>query len=527
MKGRIYSIISSDKLLRVTADVILINTAIFLAVIFRFLFVIAFENSVITNTEIFNLFINAYLKSFWILTLINIIVFSLSGIYTHRRFYQGRYKALAIVQAVSISYLIFGFSSFLFPELNNLPRSVLVLSWGLTILFLTVARLWLNLWRYLEFSRNHKRSQERKQDGRRIENILVIGGAGYVGSALIPKLLDSGYKVRILDLLLFGKEPIADVIDHPNLEIIQADFRHVDKVVSATKGVDSVIHLGAIVGDPACSIDEDLTIETNLMATRMIAEVAKGYGIEKFIFASTCSVYGAGDYILNEQSTLNPVSLYARSKIASEKVLQKLAGDNFFPIILRFGTIYGLSGRTRFDLVINLLTATAFFENEIKIYGGEQWRPFVHVDDVALAILKVVEAPLYLVKNQIFNVGSNEQNYTIKQIGELVKKHVPAAELINGSTDSDRRNYRVDFTKIHKYLNFKPQWTVEQGIQQVLDAIKSGKISDYRDYLYNNYKFFHEYGVKRKITPENGWVQQLLKETTEESYKYELIENDS
>jgi len=109
-----------------------------------------------------------------------------------------------------------------------------------------------------------------------------------------------------LDLLLFGKEPIADVIDHPNLEIIQADFRHVDKVVSATKGVDAVIHLGAIVGDPACSIDEDLTIETNLMATRMIAEVAKGYGIEKFIFASTCSVYGAGDYILNEQSTLNP-----------------------------------------------------------------------------------------------------------------------------------------------------------------------------------------------------------------------------
>jgi len=167
-----------------------------------------------------------------------------------------------------------------------------------------------------------------------------------------------------------------------------------------------------------------------------------------------------------------------------------------------------------------LLTATAFFENEIKIYGGEQWRPFVHVDDVALAILKVVEAPLYLVKNQIFNVGSNEQNYTIKQIGELVKKHVPAAELINGSTDSDRRNYRVDFTKIHK-------WTVEQGIQQVLEAIKSGKISDYRDYLYNNYKFFHEYGVKRKITPENGWVQQLLKETTKESYKFELIENNS
>ncbi len=225
------------------------------------------------------------------------------------------------------------------------------------------------------------------------KHVLVIGGGGYIGSALLPKLLDSGYHVRLLDLLLFGTEPIADVLDHPNLEIVQADFRQVDEVVAAVRGMDTLIHLGAIVGDPACALDEELTIEVNLMATRMIAEVAKGSGVKRFIFASTCSVYGASDEILDERSALNPVSLYARSKIASEKVLRKMADDRFAPVILRFGTIYGLSGRTRFDLVVNLLAAKALIDKQITVFDGDQWRPFVHVDDAAQAVFKVLEAP--------------------------------------------------------------------------------------------------------------------------------------
>src|SRR5205823_1693957 len=146
-------------------------------------------------------------------------------------------------------------------------------------------------------------------------------------SALLPKLLAQGYSVRVLDLLLYGSEPLAAVLDHPRLEVVQADFRQVDKVVEAMQGVDAVIHLGAIVGDPACALDEELTIEVNLMATRMIAEVAKGSGIRRFCFASTCSVYGANDHMLDEWSELNPISLYARSKLASEKVLMQMADE--------------------------------------------------------------------------------------------------------------------------------------------------------------------------------------------------------
>src|SRR4029079_6285270 len=227
-----------------------------------------------------------------------------------------------------------------------------------------------------------------------------------------------------LDLLIYGTEPIEDSVAHPNLEIMKADFRQVDKVVQAMRNIDAVIHLGAIVGDPACALDEELTIEVNLMATRMIAEVAKGDGVSRVICASTCSVYGANDAMLDERSALNPVSIYARSKIASERVLMSMASCVFAPTLLRFGTIYGLSGRTRFDLVINLLTAKAMVEGKITVFGGDQWRPFVHVDDAALAVLMALEAPLSLVGNEVFNVGCDEQNYTIQQVGEMIKQLV-------------------------------------------------------------------------------------------------------
>jgi nucleoside-diphosphate-sugar epimerase len=344
------------------------------------------------------------------------------------------------------------------------------------------------------------------------QNVLLVGGAGYIGSALLPMLLKKGYHVRLLDLFLYGAEAIRDYLHHPRLEIMRADFRHVDKVVEATKNMDAVIHLGAIVGDPACALDEDLTIEVNLMATRTIAEVAKGSGVSRFIFASTCSVYGACDQILDEHSELNPVSLYARSKIASERVLMSLSDSNFAPTVLRFGTIYGLSGRTRFDLVINLLTAKALVEGQITIRGGDQWRPFVHVHDAALAVFKTLEAPFSLVKNQTFNVGSNEQNYTIYQIGDVINQFIPAAQIVDQGPDADRRNYRVNFNNIRDTLGFAPVWAVEKGVVQVIEAIKSGKIKDYRDPRYSNVKFLGHERASRLVV-QNGWAEELIKES--------------
>jgi nucleoside-diphosphate-sugar epimerase len=347
-----------------------------------------------------------------------------------------------------------------------------------------------------------------------INNVLVLGGAGYIGSALIPKLLDKGYKVRLVDLLLFGSGPIKEVQDHPNLEVMQGDFRQIDIIVEAMRGIDAVIHLGAIVGDPACALDEDLTIEINLMATKMIAEVAKGNGVERFIFASTCSVYGASDDVLDESSKLNPVSLYARSKIASERVLMQMANERFAPVILRFSTIYGLSGRTRFDLVVNLLTAKAIVEGGITVFGGNQWRPFVHVDDAALAVFKVLRANLSDVNSEIFNVGSDEQNYTITDIGELIQKIVPNSKVINMGEDTDVRNYKVSFQKIRKNIEYLPSWNVEKGIKQVFEAFKNGEVKDYHDARYSNVKFLSEEGGYLFNTKEREWMQSLLEDTT-------------
>ena len=393
----------------------------------------------------------------------------------------------------------------------SLPRTALVLAWLLSLVFLITSRLWSLLWTKVVLT--ERRLFERTTE-RRVKQVLVIGGGGYIGSALLPKLLNAGYHVRLLDLLLYSTEPIQEVLSHPDLEVIQADFRQVDRVVEAMQDVDAVIHLGAIVGDPACALDEELTIEVNLMATRMIAEVAKGSRINRFIFASTCSVYGASDELLDEHSALNPVSLYARSKIASEQVLKNLAGPDFSPVILRFGTIYGLSGRTRFDLVINLLAAKAVVEGKITVYGGDQWRPFVHVDDAALAILKALQSPLATVRNKVFNVGSDEQNYTIQQVAEIIQRLVPTAQVLNMGSDTDRRNYRVDFSKIRNILDFAPQWSVVQGVQQVIARIQSGQIVDYRDAKYSNEKFLSEERASRLIPRHNGWAYELINEAT-------------
>jgi nucleoside-diphosphate-sugar epimerase len=507
--------LTQQMMVRVVSDALLINFSILAALAIRFFYMVAVEvGGSISVSQLFWNYSKAYRNGAWLLTIISLGVFYLSGFYTYGRAYRGRYKALVVAQAVSLSYLLFGFFQYFVGESLQLPRGALVLAWLTTMCLSIAARVWSLLWRNVV---NAEQQLFEPPPQEAIRSILVIGGAGYIGSALLPKLLAKGYKVRLLDLLLYGAEPIQDVQNHPNLEIVQADFRQVDKVVEAMRGVDAVIHLGAIVGDPACALDEELTIEINLMATRMIAEVAKGSNITRFIFASTCSVYGASDETLDERSVLRPVSLYARSKIASEHILMQMADDRFAPVCLRFGTIYGLSGRTRFDLVVNLLTAKAMVDQEITIFGGDQWRPFLHVDDAALALVITLESPLPVVRNEIFNVGSDEQNFTLQQIGDLILRMVPNAQLVDKGSGVDLRNYRVSFGKIRRALGFVPQWTVEQGVEQVIELVKNGKLENYHDSKYSNVKFLNEAENSQLVTRVNGWAHKLLDEP-EESY---------
>jgi nucleoside-diphosphate-sugar epimerase len=341
--------------------------------------------------------------------------------------------------------------------------------------------------------------------------VLVIGGAGYIGSALVEKLLGLGLQVSVLDAMHFGEETLSRVAGHPKLSLIREDFRHIEALTRAVSGVGSVIHLGGLVGDPACAVDIDLTVDVNVTATKIIGEIAKARGVRRFIFASSCSVYGACDEIVDEESHFNPQSLYARSKVASEAVLGALNSPDFAVTCLRFATIYGISGRTRFDLVVNLLCAKAVRDRMITVYGADQWRPFVHVADVARAITMTLRAPTDLVAGEAFNVGSDAQNYTLGDVAELINREVPDAEITSDDTFVDKRNYRVSFAKIRSRLGFEPAWTIERGIAQVVALVRSNEVGHYSLPTYSNVLYLKERGAKSfgsfKIT---GWENELM-----------------
>ena len=494
---------------RMFADAAILQFALVSALAMRLFVWVAFQDNSggVDVGDMFRNYLSVYCNTAWPLTGICLGTFYLAGFYTYGRHYQGRYKVLVVSQAISLAFLLYGFLAFFFSASIIIPRVALVLAWLFSLLLLISARVWTSIW-----ERIVRPESERRRRGVNIadRHVLVIGGAGYIGSALLPKLLERGYHVRLLDALMFGESPIAAVADHPNLDLIPGDFRHVENVVGAVRDVDAVIHLGAIVGDPACNLDEDLTIDVNLSATRMIAELAKSSGVERFIFASTCSVYGACDEMLDEHSLVKPVSLYGHTKLASEQVLLGMADDRFTPSIVRFATIYGLSGRTRFDLVVNLLTAKAKIDGEITVFGGDQWRPFVHVDDAAAAVAVILESPMPLIANQIFNVGSNDQNYTISEIGEMVHQRVVGSTITSSGNDGDVRNYRVDFSKIRNLLGFKPTWTIDQGIDQVLHAIATGEVTDYREVRYSNVAFLNQEGTSSMA--RDNWARELIRD---------------
>ncbi len=494
------------RLLRMLADLIMLASVYGGMQLLRYIVAL---RSGLKRPNLLDMFVMYYWHGLLILLPCCLIAFILVGFYGRGRYYRGKFKMLAVFQGVTIGYLATGFFALLFADfLGTFSRGVLLFSYPVSVVVLIAARLWSTVWKAI-YKHDQEAVPERPLTARKDAGILVIGGAGYIGSALVPRLLEAGYRVRLMDIMVYGEDSIRAFRSHPRLEVRRQDFRQVDAVVESMQGIDTVVHLGAIVGDPACALDENLTREINLMATRMIGEVAKGLHVRKFIFASTCSVYGANADILDEKSILNPVSLYARTKIGCEKVLLKMSDTAFKPTILRFGTIYGLSGRTRFDLVINLLTAKAVVEGVIPVSGGEQWRPFIHVEDAAEAVFLMVKAPLEQIGNEIFNVGTNAQNSTISDAARIVEQAVPGAVVNEVPYKGDIRNYRVDFSKIFHKLGFKASWTLERGINQVVVALREGKVGDYRDPRYSNVKFLSEADRVEVLRYDQGYMESL------------------
>jgi len=263
------------------------------------------------------------------------------------------------------------------------------------------------------------------------------------------------------------------------------------------RGVESVVHLAAIVGDPACEQNQELALETNYAATRMLIEIAKGHGVRRLLFASSCSVYGATDDEVDENATVHPISLYGQTKVDSEHALLEARSENFHPTILRFATVFGLSHRPRFDLVVNLLAAKAKQEGVITIYNGQQWRPFIHVRDLAEATVRVLETPATLVSGEIFNVGDKRLNHTLTQVAEIIREVLPGVQ-VEHVENSDRRNYRVNFKKLFNRTGFEAHYTLPDGVRELAQAFDEQLITNYKDLRYHNQHYLEVAG-----TPEH------------------------
>ena len=325
---------------------------------------------------------------------------------------------------------------------------------------------------------------QRTLDGSR--RVLVTGGAGFIGSHLTRMLLERGYHVRVLDRFDYGRAGL-DGLQHPRLEICAGDVCSSRDVSRALRNVHGVVALAAIVGDPACNLDPEETINLNYTATKVLTEACNFYRVQRVVFASSCSVYGASSGgALTEQSSLNPVSLYARTRVLSENILFDRAGD-VEPVVLRLSTVFGLSPRMRFDLVVNTLTVRAVVDGKISIFGGNQWRPNVHCRDAARAFVAALEAPAEVVAGEIFNVGGDAHNHTIAELGDMVAEVVGGVEVTQQRDGTDPRDYRVSFAKIRRVLGYEPEVTVAAGIREVAAAVRSQPaLREYQNPVYHN-----------------------------------------
>ncbi|OGO30614.1 MAG: NAD-dependent dehydratase [Chloroflexi bacterium RBG_16_56_11] len=306
-------------------------------------------------------------------------------------------------------------------------------------------------------------------------NVLITGNNGYIGSILTRVLLDRGYQVTGFDTGYYrGCE--FDSYAYPQVKQIHKDIRKMTK--DDLKGVDAVIHLAALSNDPLGAFDTRLTEDINFLATVRLAEIAKGMGIRRFIYASSCSLYGiAGEEAVTENSPLAPVTEYAISKVKSEEALTRMVDDTFSPVFLRASTVYGIAPMLRCDLVVNNLVGWAYTTGKIRIMSdGTPWRPTIHIEDLSQAYLACLECPIDMVHNQAFNVGQNKENYQIRDMANIAKKIIPGCEVeYTYEHGSDSRTYKVSFDKIFARLGqyYQPAWDVEKGMRQLYQAYKN------------------------------------------------------
>ena len=301
--------------------------------------------------------------------------------------------------------------------------------------------------------------------------MLVTGGAGYIGSILTRILLERGHDVTVLDRLFFGNDSLKDIAC--KIRIIKDDIRFFDPKI--LRGVDAVFDLAALSNDPCGELDPEKTLGINYKGRVRVAKLAKKHGVKKYVFASTCSVYGFQEEILNEESGLNPLTTYAKASMMAENEILPLGDKSFSTTVLRQATVYGFSYRMRFDLAINGMVLGYYRNGKIPIMrNGNQWRPFVNVNDTSKAFIKILEAEPELVNDQIFNVGSDEQNIKIFNLAKMVADACNLPFNYDWYGDCDTRSYRVSFNKIKDTLNFKPQTTIKQGAKNMFDALNEG-----------------------------------------------------
>jgi nucleoside-diphosphate-sugar epimerase len=326
-----------------------------------------------------------------------------------------------------------------------------------------------------------------------LEHILVTGGAGYVGSGLLRELLVENYKVTCVDSLMFGGESLLDIWHNENFNFIKCDvndYNSFNKILIDSK-FNAVIHLAAIVGDPACKLYSDLALKTNLNSTKWLLDKCKEIGIPKFLFASTCSNYGKMDdpeSYVDENSKLAPVSLYAELKVEFEKyMLNEIEKtDGFIPTSLRFSTVYGLSPRMRFDLTVNEFTKDLALGRELVVFGEKFWRPYCHVKDFSNAFITVLRASKDKVAYNVFNVGDTAENYTKEMLVEEIRRALPESNIKYIDKNEDPRDYRVNSDKIKRELGFEVTMRVPDGIEEVKRIIQEGVIQDPEDQKYYN-----------------------------------------
>jgi len=305
-------------------------------------------------------------------------------------------------------------------------------------------------------------------------NVLVTGGAGYLGSTLCRQLLERGHKVTCLDRLFFGTQPLQDISD--KIKILKDDIRWFNPQI--LEGIDAVLDLASICNDPNKELDSQKTLEINHKGRVRVATLAKKHGTKKYVLASTCSVYGYQDGMLNEKSPLNPQTTYAKASLKAEKEILPLADKTFSPTVLRPTTLYGKSLKMRFDLTIHKMVLGFSRNGQIPILrDGKQWHPYVHIKDTSNAFTTIIESTPELVSGQIFNVGANSQNIQAFNLAQTIAKAIKLPFKYEWYGSKDTRSYQVNFNKIKKTLNYKTNYTIKDGAKQVYEAIQKGTIN--------------------------------------------------